>query len=67
VSEDMGASADADRAVVNGAGQAVSALRASVPSADHLFFADPHCTHPLWLRHGGRTVCFDCGKERGYD
>lgn len=28
-----GASADADRAVVNGAGQAVSALRASVPSA----------------------------------
>lgn len=29
----QGASAEADRAVVNGAGQAVSALRASVPSA----------------------------------
>lgn len=34
--EIQGASADADRAVVNGAGQAVSALRASVPSAGDL-------------------------------
>lgn len=31
--QDMGASADADRAVVNGAADSVSALRASVPSA----------------------------------
>jgi hypothetical protein len=38
--QDMGASDKSDRAVVNGAGQAVSALRASVPSAsrepDHI-------------------------------
>lgn len=31
--ENMGASPDGDRAVVNGAGQAVSAVPASVPSA----------------------------------
>ena len=34
--QDTGASADADRAVVNGASTAVSALWASVPSADRL-------------------------------
>jgi len=40
--QDQGASGKPDRAVVNGAGQAVSALRASVPSAD-----DPAYTPPL--------------------
>jgi hypothetical protein len=43
--QDTGASADADRAVVNGAGQAVSALRASVPGA--LFTHN----HAGWRRH----------------
>jgi hypothetical protein len=37
--EDMGASGKPDRAVVNGAGRAVSALRASVPSALKAFLA----------------------------
>lgn len=36
----QGASPTGDRAVVNGAGQAVSALRASVPSAANVLAAD---------------------------
>jgi len=48
---DKGASASADRAVVNGAGQAVSTLRASVPSAvtkaDALAFIGEACRN--WM------------------
>jgi hypothetical protein len=50
--QDMGASANADRVVVNGAGQAVSALRASVPGA---WFAWPVLT--VWEEVEVELLC----------
>lgn len=51
-----GASSKLDRAVVNGAGQAVSALRASVPSA-------AHC--PTYLMRGKRYTTIPDGSDGG--
>lgn len=48
-----GASDKSDRAVVNGAAS-VSALRASVPSAEP-------CQHETQIKSCGMKVCFDCG------
>ena len=66
--EEQGASTEADRAVVNGAGQAVSALRASVPSAAAIAFALPLTTEPTdadWAIGDEACALLDCVNTDG--